>query len=332
MASGRDRRRAARGRHGYVSAADPVPETTTMQGEELGADDAWRAARRCDATFWTDSLRRLRLGDGFSHARALGFQIALTFIPLVIASVGLSGTLATERAGQVLRLTLVDLAPGASGAVLAEALGTPLAGDDDRSEVALSLGLLAALVALTTAMGQIERGANRIYGIDHDRPTLAKYGRALLMALGAGLPAAAGFGALLGAVQLGDAVERVYGLDDDVVTTVAVPLGVLLLLLAITTLLRHAPRRRQPGWSWLLLGAVLALVLWLAFTGLLVGYVAVSGSFGAVYGPLTGVIALLLWAQLTAVALFSGLAVAAQLEAGRYRRQQREDDDGFQRA
>ncbi|MDN5750849.1 MAG: YihY/virulence factor BrkB family protein [Pseudonocardia sp.] len=140
-------------------------------------------------------------------------------------------------------------------------------------------------------MGQIERGANRIYGIDHDRPALATYDR-----------------------------------------TVAVPLGMLLLLLAITTLLRHAPRRRQPGWSWLVLGAVLALVLGLVFTGLLVGYVAVSGSFGAVYGPLTGVIALLLWAQFTAVALFSGPAVAAQAEAGRYRRERREDDDGFRRA
>ena len=54
-------------------------------------------------------------------------------------------------------------------------------------QLALWLGLLAAIVALTTAMGQIERGANRIYGIERDRPALRKYGRALLMALTAGL-------------------------------------------------------------------------------------------------------------------------------------------------
>ena len=35
------------------------------------------------------------------------------------------------------------------------------------------------------------------------------------------------------------------------------------------------------------------------------------------YGPLTGVIALLLWAQLTSIAIFLGLALAAQLEAVR---------------
>ncbi len=37
----------------------------------------------------------------------------------------------------------------------------------------------------------------------------------------------------------------------------------------------------------------------------------------ALYGPLTAFIALLLWANLTAVALFYGIAFAAQLEAAR---------------
>jgi uncharacterized BrkB/YihY/UPF0761 family membrane protein len=52
-------------------------------------------------------------------------------------------------------------------------------------------------------------------------------------------------------------------------------------------------------------------------TWLLALYVEESGAFGAVYGPLTAFIALLLWANLTAVALFLGIAFAAQLEAAR---------------
>ena len=36
-------------------------------------------------------------------------------------------------------------------------------------------------------MGQLERGLNRIYGIEQDRPTLQKYGRAFLLALTRGL-------------------------------------------------------------------------------------------------------------------------------------------------
>ena len=43
----------------------------------------------------------------------------------------------------------------------------------------------------------------------------------------------------------------------------------------------------------------------------------VSTSFGDTYGPLAGIVALLLWALLSAIGLFFGAAVAAQLEAVR---------------
>jgi uncharacterized BrkB/YihY/UPF0761 family membrane protein len=164
-------------------------------------------------------------------------------------------------------------------------------------------------------MGQVERGANRIYGIGRDRPSRRKYGRALVLAVVAGLPAMGGSGVLLAGPAFGAAVEQVYGWDDDVVTAVAVPVGVSLVLFSVMAMLRWAPRRRQPGWLWLGLGTTITVALWLGFTGLLVAYVQLSASFGVVYGPLTGVIALLLWTQLTSVALFFGLAVAAQLEA-----------------
>jgi len=42
-----------------------------------------------------------------------------------------------------------------------------------------------------------------------------------------------------------------------------------------------------------------------------------SGSFGNTYGPLTGIFALLLLANLSSVALLLGIAFAAQLEAVR---------------
>src|SRR6266508_2779069 len=38
-----------------------------------------------------------------------------------------------------------------------------------------------------TAMGQVERGANRIYGVERDRPTLRKYAVGILLACSAGL-------------------------------------------------------------------------------------------------------------------------------------------------
>lgn len=277
---------------------------------ELTARDAWRAVRDARWSFWREAFARFRYGDGFSHSRALALQLCLSFIPLVIATVGLSGALATEELGRVLRLTLVALSPGGSGELIRNTLEQEAA-----AGLALWSGLGFAFATLATAMGQVERGANRIYGIGRDRPSRRKYGRAVVLAVVAGLPAMGGSGVLLAGPAFGAAVEQVYGWDDDVVTAVAVPVGVSLVLFSVMAMLRWAPRRRQPGWLWLGLGTTITVTLWLGFTGLLAAYVQLSGSFGVVYGPLTGVIALLLWTQLTSVALLFGLAVTAQLEA-----------------
>jgi uncharacterized BrkB/YihY/UPF0761 family membrane protein len=93
------------------------------------------------------------------------------------------------------------------------------------------------------------------------------------------------------------------------------PIGTALLVFTIAVLLDHAPRRRQPALSWLALGSGTAVVLSMAATAGLAAYVHVSSSFGSTYGPLAGIIALLLWSLLSAVAFFYGVAVCAQLEA-----------------
>jgi uncharacterized BrkB/YihY/UPF0761 family membrane protein len=59
------------------------------------------------------------------------------------------------------------------------------AGAQNRS-LALTLGVIGALITGTTLLGQIERGMNRMYGIERDRPTLRKYGRAFLLTISAG--------------------------------------------------------------------------------------------------------------------------------------------------
>lgn len=58
-------------------------------------------------------------------------------------------------------------------------------------------------------------------------------------------------------------------------------------------------------------------LLWFVFTGLLSLYLTASKSFGQTYGPLAGIIGIMLWSFLTSLALHLGLAFAAQLEAVR---------------
>lgn len=167
-------------------------------------------------------------------------------------------------------------------------------------------------------MAQIERGANRIYGVERDRPALRKYVRASVLAVTAGLPALAGFLILVAGGAVGDSVRKHYewgALANGIWDVVRFPLSLGLTVLAVAVLFRHAPRRRQPGLSWLFFGAGIATALWWLASLLLAAYVRFSDDFGQTYGALTGMMALLLWANLTGMALFGGLSFAAQLEA-----------------
>jgi YihY family inner membrane protein len=299
-----------------------VPQTRDMLGEELSGDEAFAALRHYGGLrLLTDSFARFRYADGFSHARALAFQVVLGLVPFTVALVGLATSVHTDSVGRVIELTLGRIVPGASADIVEDAFeGTRRSAHDGfGSALALWLGLGFALLNLASAMGQIERGTNRIYGIERDRPFPRKYGRAVLLALTAGLPLVLGFVVLVAGDAVSDAVVRVAGGSGGAGwwTVLELPVGLALAWVASAVIFRWSPRRTQPGYTWLAFGSAVHLLLWVAATWLLALYVEGSGAFGALYGPLTAFMALLLWAYLTAVALFLGIAFAAQLEAAR---------------
>jgi YihY family inner membrane protein len=300
-----------------VSSTEPVPETRMMPGDDLSADDAFLALRHYGRwPLLRDAFVRFRYGDGFSHSRAFALQVCLAIVPFLIALSGLASDLGVDTGGRGIADTVVAMTPGAS-----EQLVRDLLSDDDRTEdageLALVLGLLTGLIALTTAMAQVERGANRIYGVERDRPALAKYVRAAALAVVAGLPALFGFLLLVGGRTAGNSVLRQLGWGSGARLAwdfVRWPLSLALIVLAVGLLFRHSPRRRQPALSWLLFGAVLATAMWWLVSILLAFYVRNSDAFYSTYGALSGIMALLIWANLTGIALFLGLAFAAQLE------------------
>ncbi|QSR32472.1 hypothetical protein CFI00_18645 [Nocardioides sp. S5] len=302
-----------------MTTARTVPVTTEMDGDELDAEDAWHLARHHGLRkIAVESFVRFRYGDGFTNSRALALQACLAVVPFMLALTGLASDIDEERPAAVVAHVVDALSPGSGdGDALATAVD-----DSDTSEtageVALVLGLGFALLSMTTAFAQVERGANRIYGIRRDRKALHKYGRAAVLTAVLAVPVGIGFVMIVGGNALGDAMAENYGWSERSVlwwNILRWPLGLGLLVFAIAVLLDHAPRRRQPALSWLALGSGIAVALTAVATAGLAAYVSLSGSFGSVYGPLAGIFALLLWALLSSVAFFYGTAVCAQLEA-----------------
>jgi YihY family inner membrane protein len=292
-----------------MSTAAKVPETW-----ELTGDDARKTL--LDTGRWQllkDSFVRLRAADGFSHSRSLAFVTSLVLVQGLIALVGFAAAFGDLRMSREIVAAIQSAVPDPAGQLLTDAVAQARGvGADDRF-VPLLLGLIGTLVTGATAMGQIERGFNRIYGIERDRPTLEKYGRAFVLAVGAGSCLAAAF--------LVFAFGRQSATTEGFLRTTwpyfRWPLALVVATLALTAMLRWSPHRRQPAWSWLGFGAALCVAGWVLVTVLLGAALSLSSSFGDTYGPLAGIVALQFWTLLSAIAIFFGAAVAAQLEAVR---------------
>lgn len=294
-----------------MSSANQVPETWRLTG-----DDAWRTlAETGRLRLARDAFSRFRAADGTSHARSLSFVSLLIFIQGLVTTIGLASALGGGHFSHLIVNTLRSAAPGPAGKLLTEAVTQAHQAGSSHRYTALILGLAGVLLSATVLMGQLERGLNRIYGIEQDRPTAEKYARALVLAITAGLLIGAAFMAL----AVGRSIAESLGSHTAVMVwnLIRWPAGFLLALAGTGLLFRWAPRRQQPAWSWLAFGGFVAVALWTIATIALSLFFQVSTSFGQTYGPLAGIIALALWAFLTSVALLYGGAVAAQLEAVR---------------
>jgi len=293
-----------------MSTANRVPETW-----ELTGDDARRTLRSCGVwPLLRDAFMRLRVADGFSHARSLAFAISLVLLQGIIALVGLASLLGDDNVGRGIVRTFRTAMPGPAGRLLTDAVEQARDAGTSEQYLGLAFGLLGALIVGATVMGQMERALNRLYGVEQDRPAVQKYARAVLFALTVGMLATVAFAA----VALGTGIEKSIGRNTarTVWSYGRWPLALGVLLAGMALLFRWAPRRRQPGWSWLAYGAAVSIALRTLAT-LALSWFFEGGSFGETYGSLAGVVALLVWALLSSIAVLYGASVNAQLEAVR---------------
>jgi YihY family inner membrane protein len=294
-----------------MSNANPVPETYDLTGSDAGET----LAKTGRGKLMRDALERMRAADGFSHARSMAFIGALILVQGVIALVGLASVVGSGGISKAIVGMLQDLFPGPAGTVLTDAVKQAHQAGSQHNSLPLVLGLVGAIVTGTTLFGQIERAMNRSYGVEQDRPTLRKYGRAFLLAISAGVLAVGAFIAM----TLGRSASALFNdpAARDIWNVVRWPLAFALLIGAIACIFRWSPRRHQPEWSWLALGALLSVILMLLATMALSGFFLISSTFGDTYGPLAGFVAMLLWTLLSSIAFLYGVAIAAQLEAVR---------------
>ena len=95
------------------------------------------------------------------------------------------------------------------------------------------------------------------------------------------------------------------------------PVLLLVVVLVVAVLYYATPNIQQPKFRWISVGAVLAIVVWIAASALFGFYVANFSSYNKTYGALAGVVVFLLWLWITNLALLFGAELDSELERGR---------------
>lgn len=252
-------------------------------------------------------VRRFLGADGTSHTRALAYSTMFVVLSGFIGLLGLASVLEVEEVRGIVTELGKSIAPGPSNELIQEAARSGAR----HATTAAVFGLAAAAVAGTIAMTQIERTGNRLAGSSRDRRAAPRFVIAFALAVTVGLVFAAG-AMVLGA---GRAIPSGSGWSDELRGAWSVarwPIGVVIVAAAILLMFRFAPRASLGPWRSLLIGSAVAVVLWVAFTGLLSLYFSLSSDSNP-YGPLLSIVALLLWSMLGSLALTLGMATAAEL-------------------
>jgi YihY family inner membrane protein len=291
-----------------MSTVTTVPET-----HRQGAGDARDQLRRSGMVrLLGNAAARLRAADGTTYARALGHSSLLTLIPAVIAVIGLVAVFDLNGFARVLEDAATSFAPGPAGSILTEALASA---EPSAGPAALLVGLAGMLFSGTVGMTHLERAANRIYGVEENRSPRQRIGLALVLAATVEVMLMIGLAVIVAGGSIGEGSNGEAG--GGLWSFARWPVGVGLVAIAMTIIFRVVPNRHQPQFSWLLSGTTVSVTAWVAAT-LLLGLVYEHASLlGEAFGPLVGIVALLVWAYATGLAVLFGLAFAAQLEAER---------------
>ena len=249
----------------------------------------------------------------------------LAIFPLLIAGVGLTGLLhITPQLFQEIQQQLRSLLPGDADQILIRAISRAMDQPAGSSLVTAIFGMLLALWSASSGMAAVQVGLDVAYDVPEDRPLLKRRLMGLFLTLITMVLAGVATAFLVFGEPIGEGLRDNFPGGDWFFAAWTVARWVLTVV-AVTTLFALfyflGPNRKPPSWKWLTPGGAVAVIVWLAASFGFSFYVSSFGSYAKTYGSLAGVIVLVLWLYLSALALLLGAELNGELERQRQTRE-----------
>ena len=178
------------------------------------------------------------------------------------------------------------------------------------------VGLLLALWSSSAAVVAVTDALNRAYDIEEGRPWWKVRLVAIVLTLALAAFVIVAFGLVLVGPTLAEWLAAHLGLGPVFEWTwkiVQWPLVIALVAIALAVLNYFAPDAQQ-DWTWITPGALVATVLWLVASLAFKLYVTNFANYNETYGSLGGVVVLMLWFYISAMAILVGAEMNAEIE------------------
>jgi membrane protein len=256
-------------------------------------------------------------------AAALAYYAFLAIPSILLVAVGLFSLIAGPHAISTLIDKLGTIMPGQATSLLKSSL-TNMTHKPVTGATIIGVGGLLALWSMSGAMQNVMWALNSAYDRDETRGFVRRRLTALTMIFFALL----GFALLFGVLVLGPHLSNWIGGAIGAKSTLKLiwwiaewPLLIIGLLVAFAGILYLGPNIEHRRWRFLSLGSALAVLIWLAASGLFALYASKFGSYNKAWGSLSAVVVLLTWFWLSGVALLLGAEIDAEAERVRELRQ-----------
>lgn len=257
--------------------------------------------------------RRLGRHNGDLLAGAIAMYALLSVFPGLGAAVSIYGLFATPY-GVVQHMKLfAGVLPPEVWSIFSTQLQNVAAHNHGALTLAAAIGLLLALWSARLTISAVMTATNIAFGVRHPRGYV--HHTAVSVALTLGLIVGFLLMVLLGVVlPIAVAVLGASPWLEFMFTTLRWLLLWAFAVLGLTAVYRYAPARKPGPWRWITTGSATAATLWLAVSALFAVYVRAFAPYDRTYGPLGGVVVLLMWFYLLSFIVIVGAEIDAALE------------------
>ncbi|MEX0661842.1 MAG: YihY/virulence factor BrkB family protein [Balneolaceae bacterium] len=267
---------------------------------------------------WKKILLRLfsRLMDNLIYIVSAGvaFYAFIAIFPAIIALISIYGLAVDPQMAQEQIQNLAGMMPQEAFSIIETQIQNLVSTTSSALGWGTILGILISLWFANNGTKSIFTGLDFAYDTVSERSFIKHNAMTLLFTF---------CGIILLIISMGfivifPALVQVMGLPENIETLISWlrwPLLALLVVTAICWIYKYAPDRETPKFRWVVLGAIIATILWLLASWGFSYYVSNFANYGEMYGSIAAVVILMFWLFISSLTLLLGGELNSAAEA-----------------